>query len=82
MPSAFLRFRVIVASPSPASVTERIEPRSSALNGVDLLAEVDRNDVRALLRQPHRVRPTLATRRTGNERNLTLQSSHFAFPYV
>src|SRR6202521_4757419 len=46
MPSAFLRVRVIVARPSPALMTERIEASPSALTGVDLLPLVSKTDAR------------------------------------
>src|SRR5690606_24382432 len=40
----------------------------------DPLADVDGDDVGALLRQPHRVRATLTARRAGHERDLALNS--------
>jgi hypothetical protein len=42
---------------------------------VDLTADVGRDDVRALLGQPHRVAAALAARGTGDEGDLALEPS-------
>jgi hypothetical protein len=45
------------------------------VNRVDLLADVDGDDVGALLREPHRVRTALTARRTGDESDLAFNTS-------
>ena len=45
------------------------------VHGVDLLADVDGDDVGALLRQPHRVRAALTARRAGDESDLAFDTS-------
>ena len=42
----------------------------------DVLAEVDRDDVGAFLGEPDRVTPALPASGTGDERDLSLYSSH------
>src|SRR5437588_8222214 len=49
------------------------------IHGVDLLADVHRDDVGAFLRQPHRVRTALTTGRTGDERNLAFDSTRHRY---
>ena len=48
---------------------------------VDVVADVDRDDVRALLRQPHRVTPPLAAGGPGDEGHFALHASH-AHPFL
>jgi hypothetical protein len=50
-------------------------PAVALVRMIDLLAQVDGDDVRALLGQPDRVAAALAAGRTGDERDLTLHSS-------
>ena len=45
-------------------------------DGVNRAADVERDDVGALLREPHRLRTPDAPRRTGDQRDLSLQSAH------
>ena len=53
------------------------------LNAVDLLTDVDGDDVGALLRQPHRVRATLAAGGAGDESDLAFNTScHFQPQFV
>ena len=49
---------------------------------IDLGGQIDRDDVRALLSQPDRVRAALAASRAGDEGDLALYSSHDALPFV
>ena len=49
-------------------------------NAVDLLADVDRDDVGAFLRQPHRVAAALAACRAGDERDLAFNSAGHRLP--
>jgi hypothetical protein len=46
----------------------------------DLIAEVDGDDVRSLLRQPDRVAAALAARRAGDEGDLAFQLAHRRVP--
>ena len=46
------------------------------VHGVDVAADVDRDDVCTLTRQPHRVRATLAAGGSGDECDLAFKCSH------
>jgi hypothetical protein len=57
--------------------------RHRVRHGADLVAEVDRDDVRALLRQPNRVAAALAPHRAGDEGDLALElSRHIFLPFA
>src|SRR5690349_2618529 len=61
----------------PRGLLEVLRRRHLVAHRGQLLADVERDDVRALLRQPHRVRATLPPRRPGDQRDLALEpSSH------
>ena len=49
------------------------------IHGVDLLADVDRDDVGTLLGQSHRVRTALTARRAGDERDLAFDSTRHRY---
>jgi hypothetical protein len=46
-------------------------------NRCDLVTDVDRDDVRAVGRQPHRLRTALTAGRAGDERNLAVECTHW-----
>jgi hypothetical protein len=66
--SMFRGVSVDPSQPDPGASPSHTAPR-------DLVAEVDRDYVRALLGQPDRVTAPLTPRRPGNERDLALNSS-------
>ena len=49
---------------------------------VDVVADVDGDDVRALLRQPHRVAAALTAGGPGDEGNFALDASHSLCPFA
>ena len=54
--------------------------RHRVRDGLDLRAQVNRDDVRALLRQPYRVAAALAARGAGDQRYLALHASRHVAP--
>jgi hypothetical protein len=55
---------------------EVVGSREPVLHRVGLRADVDRDDVGALLREPDRVAATLPARRAGDERDLPVEATH------
>ena len=56
--------------------------RHGVADGRDVLAQVDRDDVRAFFGQPDRVAASLAARRAGDECDFPLNASHLEMSFL
>jgi len=60
----------------PCGFPQVVRGRQRVLDGVDVMTDVDGDDVRAFLREPHRVAAALAAAGPGDEGDLALDASH------
>ena len=57
-------------------LVEVLGARVGIVDGVDVAADVERDDVRPVRREPDRMRAALASRRSGDEGDFAVQISH------